>query len=160
QQKVEASDPKIVATRIRKAKAGAKRKAEKNRELEGAGGSEGNSKRRKEKSSDHIPCPTTLRTIVAVPSDVSRGDNVISPTQTQGDNLLEIPAYDSANTTTHLHEEHHDEHSGVLGNRDGNFDDDVDEEIDIGGPYNTLCFQVIDDVNKSAMYLFYCTHLL
>ncbi|GKE09331.1 hypothetical protein Tco_1412882, partial [Tanacetum coccineum] len=26
--------------------------------------------------------------------------------------------------------------------------------------YNTLCFQVIDDVNKSAMYLLYCTHLL
>ncbi|GJW65456.1 hypothetical protein Tco_0117340 [Tanacetum coccineum] len=26
--------------------------------------------------------------------------------------------------------------------------------------YNTLCFQVIDDVDKSAMYLLYCTHLL
>ncbi|GJU10308.1 hypothetical protein Tco_1132704 [Tanacetum coccineum] len=26
--------------------------------------------------------------------------------------------------------------------------------------YNTLCFQVIDDVNKSAMYLLYCTYLL
>ncbi|GKD98751.1 hypothetical protein Tco_1382648, partial [Tanacetum coccineum] len=26
--------------------------------------------------------------------------------------------------------------------------------------YNTLCFQVIDDVNKSAMYLLYCTCLL
>ncbi|GJS30994.1 hypothetical protein Tco_0491614 [Tanacetum coccineum] len=134
QQRVEASDPKIVATRIRKANAAAKRKAEKNRELEGAGGSEGSSKRRKEKSSDHIPCPTPLRTIVAVASDVSRGDNVISPTQTQGDNLLEIPAHDSANTTTRLYEEHHDEHSGVLGNRDGNFDDDVDEEIDLEGP--------------------------
>ncbi|GJS31240.1 hypothetical protein Tco_0491860 [Tanacetum coccineum] len=77
QQRVEASDPKIVATRIRKANAAAKRKAEKNRELEGAGGSEGSSKRRKKKSSDHIPCPTPLRTIVAVASDVSRGDNVI-----------------------------------------------------------------------------------
>ncbi|GJW44188.1 hypothetical protein Tco_0072987 [Tanacetum coccineum] len=134
QQKVEASDPKIVATRIRKAQAAAKRKAEKNRESEGAGGSEGSSKRRKEKSSDHIPCPTPLRTIEAVTSDVSRGDHVISPTQTQGDNLLEIPAHDSANTTTRLNEEHHDEHSGVLGNRDGNFDDDVDEEIDLEGP--------------------------
>ncbi|GJS27222.1 hypothetical protein Tco_0487842 [Tanacetum coccineum] len=112
QQRVEASDPKIVATRIRKANAAAKRKADKNRELEGAGGSEGSSKRRKEKSSDHIPCPTPLRTIVVVASDVSRGDNVISPTQTQGDNLLEIPAHDSANTTTRLYEEHHDEHSG------------------------------------------------
>ncbi|GJU47840.1 hypothetical protein Tco_1217395, partial [Tanacetum coccineum] len=134
QQRVEDSNPKIVATRIRKATAAAKRKAEKSRESEGAGGSEGGSKRRREKSSDHIPCPTPLRTIEAVPSDVSRGDHVISPTQTQGDNLLEIPAYDSANTTTHLHEEHHDEHSGVLGNRDGNFDDDVDEEIDLEGP--------------------------
>ncbi|GJV51950.1 hypothetical protein Tco_1447691 [Tanacetum coccineum] len=133
QQRVETSDPKIVATRIRKANAAAKRKADKNRELEGAGGSEGSSKRRKEKSSDHIPCPTPLRTIVAVASDVSRGDNVISPTQTQGDNLLEIPAHDSANTTTRL-EEHHDEHSGVLGTRDGDFDDDVDEEIDLEGP--------------------------
>ncbi|GJT60014.1 hypothetical protein Tco_1003547 [Tanacetum coccineum] len=128
------SRSKIVATRIRKANAAAKRKAEKNREIEGAGGSEGSSKRRKEKSSDHIPCPTPLRTIEAVTSDVSRGDNVISPTQTQGDNLLEIPAHDSANTTTRLYEEHHDEHSGVLGNRDGNFDDDVDEEIDLEGP--------------------------
>ncbi|GJX21039.1 hypothetical protein Tco_0223716 [Tanacetum coccineum] len=134
QQKVEASDPKIVATRIRKANAAAKRKAEKHRESEGAGGSEGSSKRRKEKSSDHIPCPTPLRTIEAVTSDVSRGDNVVSPTQTQGDNLLEIPAHDSANTTTRPYEEHHDEHSGVLGNRDGNFDDDVDEEIDLEGP--------------------------
>ncbi|GJS32558.1 hypothetical protein Tco_0530940 [Tanacetum coccineum] len=128
------SRSKIVATRIRKAIAAAKRKAEKNREIEGAGGSEGSSKRRKEKSSDHIPCPTPLRTIEAVTLDVSRGDNVISPTQTQGDNLLEIPAHDSTNTTTRLYEEHHDEHSGVLGNRDGNFDDDVDEEIDLWGP--------------------------
>ncbi|GKD30502.1 hypothetical protein Tco_1241280, partial [Tanacetum coccineum] len=95
---------------------------------------EGSSKRRKEKSSDHIPCPTLLRTIVGVTLDVSRGDGVISPTQTQGDNLVDIPAHDSANTITRLHEEHHDEHSEVLGNRDGNFDDDVDEEIDIEGP--------------------------
>ncbi|GKG11387.1 hypothetical protein Tco_0342787, partial [Tanacetum coccineum] len=35
QQRVEASDPKIVATRIRKANVAAKRKAEKNRESEG-----------------------------------------------------------------------------------------------------------------------------
>ncbi|GJT46561.1 hypothetical protein Tco_0955276 [Tanacetum coccineum] len=99
QQRVEASDPKIVATRIRKAQAAAKRKAEKNRGSEGASGPEGSSKRRKEKSSDHIPCPTPLRTIEAVTSDVSRGENVVSPTQAQGDNLLEIPAHDSANTT-------------------------------------------------------------
>ncbi|GJT68362.1 hypothetical protein Tco_1019842 [Tanacetum coccineum] len=148
QQRVEASDPKIVATRIRKANAAAKRKAEKNRESEGAGGSEGSSKRRKpssgpgegdkEKSSDHIPCPTPLRIIVGVISDVSRGDGVISPTQTHEDNLVEISAHDSANTTTRLHKEHHDEHSGVLGNRDGNFDDDVDEEIDIEGRIGTL----------------------
>ncbi|GKE59147.1 hypothetical protein Tco_1498332 [Tanacetum coccineum] len=26
--------------------------------------------------------------------------------------------------------------------------------------YNTLCFQVIDDINKFTMYLLYCTHLL
>ncbi|GKC81631.1 hypothetical protein Tco_1137348, partial [Tanacetum coccineum] len=124
QQRVESPYPKIVATRIRKANAAAKRKAKKNRESEGAGGSEGSLKRRKpssgpgerakEKPSDHIPCPTPLRTI--------------------GDHLVEIPEHDSANTTTHLHKEHHDEHSGVLGNRDGNFDDDVDEEIDIEGP--------------------------
>ncbi|GJU90376.1 hypothetical protein Tco_1302799 [Tanacetum coccineum] len=134
QQRVEASDPKIVATRIRKAQAAAKRKAEKNRGSEGASGPEGSSKRRKEKSTDHIPCPTPLRTIEAVTSDVSRGENVVSPTQAQGDNLLEIPAHDSANTTTRPCEEHHDEHSGVLGNRDGNFDDDVDEEVDLEGP--------------------------
>ncbi|GJX55619.1 hypothetical protein Tco_0285516 [Tanacetum coccineum] len=129
---------------IRKANAAAKRKVKKNRESEGAGGSEGSSKRRKpssgpregdkEKPSDHIPCPTHLRTIVGVTSDVSRGDHAISPTQTQGDNLVEIPAHDSTNTITCPYEEHHDEHSGVLGNRDGNFDDDIDEEIDIGGP--------------------------
>ncbi|GJY82545.1 hypothetical protein Tco_0495921 [Tanacetum coccineum] len=134
QQRVEASDPKIVATRIRKAQAAAKRKAEKNRGSEGASGPEGSSKRRKEKSTDQIPCPTPLRTIEAVASDVSRGENVVSPTQAQGDNLLEIPAHDSANTTTRPCEEHHDEHSGVLGNRDGNFDDDVDEEINLEGP--------------------------
>ncbi|GJR63669.1 hypothetical protein Tco_1505831 [Tanacetum coccineum] len=134
QQRVEASDPKIVATRIRKAQAAAKRKAEKNRGSEGASGPEGSSKRRKEKSTDQIPCPTPLRTIEAVASDVSRGENVVSPTQAQGDNLLEIPAHDSANTTTRPSEEHHDEHSGVLGNRDGDFDDDVDEEVNLEGP--------------------------
>ncbi|GJW50021.1 hypothetical protein Tco_0091372 [Tanacetum coccineum] len=133
QQRVEASDPKIVATRIRKAHAAAKRKAEKHRESECARGSEGSSKRRKDKPSDHIPCPTPLRTIEAVTSDVSRGENVASPTQAQGDNLLEIPAHDSANTTTRPCEEHHDKHSGV-GNRDGDFDDDVDEEVDLEGP--------------------------
>ncbi|GJS72775.1 hypothetical protein Tco_0705616 [Tanacetum coccineum] len=31
---------------------------------------------------------------------------------------------------------------------------------DYSPAYNTLCFQVIDDVNKSAMYLLYCTCLL
>ncbi|GJT51170.1 hypothetical protein Tco_0977327 [Tanacetum coccineum] len=134
QQRVETSDPKIVATRIRKAQAAAKRKAEKNRGSEGASGPEGSSKRRKEKSTDQVPCPTPLRTIEAVTSDVPRGENVVSPTQTQGDNLLEIPAHDSANTTTRPCEEHHDEHSGVLGNRDGNFDDDVDEEVNLEGP--------------------------
>ncbi|GJU96317.1 hypothetical protein Tco_1321073 [Tanacetum coccineum] len=98
QQRVEVLDPKIVATRIRKVKAAAKRKVEKNMESEGAGGSEGSLKRRKpssgpeggdkEKSSDHIPCHTPLRTIVAVTSDVSRGGNAISPTQSQGDICL------------------------------------------------------------------------
>ncbi|GKG24643.1 hypothetical protein Tco_0395271, partial [Tanacetum coccineum] len=29
-----------------------------------------------------------------------------------------------------------------------------------GEVYNTLCFQVIDDADKSTMYLLYCTHLL
>ncbi|GJV12263.1 hypothetical protein Tco_1353804 [Tanacetum coccineum] len=134
QQRVEASDPKIVATRIRKAQATAKRKAEKNKGSEGASGPEGSSKRRKERSTDQIPCPTPLRTIEAVASDVSRGENVVSPTQAQGDNLLEIPAHDSANTTTRPCEEHHDEHSGVLGDRDDNFDDDVDEEVNLEGP--------------------------
>ncbi|GJS46030.1 hypothetical protein Tco_0596151 [Tanacetum coccineum] len=124
QQRVEASDPKIVATRIRKANAAAKRKADKNRESEGAGGSKGSSKRRKpssgpgegdkEKSSDQIPCPTPLRTVVVVTSDVSRGDNAVSPTQTQRDNLVEILAHTSANTITRPYEEHHDEHSGFL----------------------------------------------
>ncbi|GKD69622.1 hypothetical protein Tco_1323712, partial [Tanacetum coccineum] len=100
QQRVEASDTKIVATRIRKAHAAAKRKAEKHRESEGAGG----------------------------------GENVVSSTQAQGENLLEIPAHDSANTTTRPCEEDHDEHSGVLGDRGGDFDDDVDEEVDLEGP--------------------------
>ncbi|GJW48266.1 hypothetical protein Tco_0079912 [Tanacetum coccineum] len=79
--------------------------------------------------SSFLSCPILLRTIEAVTSDVSRGDHVVSPTQTQGDNFFEILAHDSA---TRLHEGHHDEHSGVLGNRDGNFDD-VDEEIDLEG---------------------------
>ncbi|GJS90050.1 hypothetical protein Tco_0772686 [Tanacetum coccineum] len=134
QQRVEASDPKIVATRIRKAHAAAKRKAEKHRESEGAGGFKGSSKRCKDKPSDHIPCPTPLRTMEAVTSDVSRGENVVSPTQAQGDNLLEILAHDSTNTTTRPCEEHHNKHSGVLGNRYGSFDDDVDEEVELEGP--------------------------
>ncbi|GJT44273.1 hypothetical protein Tco_0952988 [Tanacetum coccineum] len=55
QQRVEGSDPKIVATRIRKAQAAAKRKTDKNRGSEGASGPERGSKRRKEKVTDHIP---------------------------------------------------------------------------------------------------------
>ncbi|GJY80480.1 hypothetical protein Tco_0493231, partial [Tanacetum coccineum] len=73
-------------------------------------------------------------TIEGVASDASRGENVVSPTRAQGDNLLEIPPHDSANTTTHPCEEHHDEHSGVVGTGDGNFDDDVDEEVNLEGP--------------------------
>ncbi|GJT46565.1 hypothetical protein Tco_0955280 [Tanacetum coccineum] len=134
QQRVETSDPKIVATRIRKAQAAAKRKTDKNRGSEGASGSERGSKRRKEKATDQIPCPTPLQTIEGVASDASRGENVVSPTRAQGDNLLEIPPHDSANTTTHPCEEHHDEHSGVVGTGDGNFDDDVDEEVNLEGP--------------------------
>ncbi|GJU14884.1 hypothetical protein Tco_1142850 [Tanacetum coccineum] len=134
QQRVETSDPKIVANRIRKAQAAAKRKTDKNRGSEGASGPERGSKRRKEKATDHIPCPTPLQTIEGVTSDASRGENVVSPTQAQGDNLLEIPPHDSANTTTHPCEEHHDEHSGVVGTGDGNFDDDVDEEVNLEGP--------------------------
>ncbi|GJX44557.1 reverse transcriptase domain-containing protein [Tanacetum coccineum] len=33
-------------------------------------------------------------------------------------------------------------------------------ERTVGENYNTLCFQVFNDVDKSAMYLLYCTHLL
>ncbi|GKA85152.1 hypothetical protein Tco_0806806 [Tanacetum coccineum] len=140
QRRVEASDPKIVATRVRKAQAAAKRKTDKNRGAgkhkgsEGTSGPEKGSKRRKEQATDHIPCPTPLQTIEGVASDVSRGENVVAPTQAQGDNLLEIPAHDSANTTTHPCEEHHDENSGVLGTGDDDFDDGVDEEIDLEGP--------------------------
>ncbi|GJU03595.1 retrovirus-related pol polyprotein from transposon TNT 1-94 [Tanacetum coccineum] len=111
-----------------------KRKTDKSRGSEGASGSERSSKRRKEKSTDQIPCPTPLQTIEGVASDASRGENVVSPTRAQGDNLLEIPPHDSANTTTHPCEEHHDEHSGVVGTGDGNFDDDVDEEVNLEGP--------------------------
>ncbi|GJY73083.1 hypothetical protein Tco_0477514 [Tanacetum coccineum] len=134
QRRVEASDPKIVATRVRKAQAAAKRKAGKHKGSEGTSGPEKGSKRRKEKTTDHIPCLTPLQTIEGVTSDVPRGENVVSPPQAQGDNLLEIPVHDSANTTTHPCEEHHDEHSGVLGTGDDNFDDDVDEEVDLEGP--------------------------
>ncbi|GKD90659.1 hypothetical protein Tco_1366166 [Tanacetum coccineum] len=137
QQRVETSDPKIVATRIRKAQAAAKRKT-KNRGSEGTSGPERGSKRRKEKATDHIPCPTPLQTIEGVTSDASRGEDVVPPTQAQGDNLLEIPAHDSANTTTHPCEEHHDEHSGVLGTGDDNFDDDVDEEVALERPERHL----------------------
>ncbi|GJZ22366.1 hypothetical protein Tco_0559405 [Tanacetum coccineum] len=115
QQRVETSDPKIVATRIRKAQAAAKRKTDKNRGSEGASG------------------PERGRWCT---SDASKGSVKMwfPTTQAQVINLLEIPAHDSANTTTHPCEEHHDEHSGVLGTGDGNFDDDVDEEVDLEGP--------------------------
>ncbi|GKG35287.1 hypothetical protein Tco_0440441, partial [Tanacetum coccineum] len=53
QQRVEVSDPKIVATRIRKAQAAAKRNAGQTRGSEGAGGSEGSSQRREEKHDGH-----------------------------------------------------------------------------------------------------------
>ncbi|GJX49564.1 hypothetical protein Tco_0276409 [Tanacetum coccineum] len=75
QRRVEASDPKIVATRVRKAQAAAKRKAGKHKGSEGTSGPEKGSKRRKEQATDHIPCPTPLQTIEGVASDASRGEN-------------------------------------------------------------------------------------
>ncbi|GKB75982.1 reverse transcriptase domain-containing protein [Tanacetum coccineum] len=36
----------------------------------------------------------------------------------------------------------------------------TDAEYQSKGKYNILCFQVIDDVDKSTMYLLYCTRLL
>ncbi|GKA37925.1 reverse transcriptase domain-containing protein [Tanacetum coccineum] len=36
----------------------------------------------------------------------------------------------------------------------------TDFESYVKANYNTLCFQIIDDADKSTMYLLYCTHLL
>ncbi|GJT90541.1 hypothetical protein Tco_1079386 [Tanacetum coccineum] len=111
QQRVEASDPKIVANRIRKAQAAAKRKTDKN---------------------SGVP-----RHRGGLLSGLLLGVKMwFFPTRAQGDgiNWLDIPPHDSANTPTHPCEEHHDEHSGVVGTGDGNFDDDVDEEVNLEGP--------------------------
>ncbi|GJU12373.1 hypothetical protein Tco_1134769 [Tanacetum coccineum] len=99
-----------VATRIRKAQAAAKRKT-KNRGSEGTSGPERGSKRRKEKATDHIPCPTPLQTIEGVTSDASRGEDVSTM----------------------------DEHSGVLGTGDDRLETmKCDEEVALERPERHL----------------------
>ena len=142
---VEVEDPKIVAIRVRKAQAAAKRKAERKKGSEGAGGSGRGSKRRKpstglrdeestgaeegglERSPSPILCPTPIRTVAVINSEGPGGDNVIASAEHQGDNVLVVPEHDSANTTFLAA----DEDSGIIGDKSDHFDDDVDEEIDL-----------------------------
>ncbi|GKC77416.1 hypothetical protein Tco_1128190, partial [Tanacetum coccineum] len=65
-----------------------------------------------------------------------------------------LPIYSSYTSTVKSLEAHN---KGEKPNKDTGLrtnEEPVDQE------YNTLCFQIIDDVDKSAMYLLCCTHLL
>ncbi|GKB07456.1 hypothetical protein Tco_0835740 [Tanacetum coccineum] len=113
----EVSDPRIVAIRERKARAAAKKRAEKKRATDGEGGSKGKAKRRKvsavrvdeEDSTKAASSASPLQAVRPNPT-VSREDVDATKTAESRENEhVSIPRHDSANTSIHNYAEDHDE---------------------------------------------------
>ncbi|GJR71069.1 hypothetical protein Tco_0083434 [Tanacetum coccineum] len=114
---VETSDPKIVAIRERKARAAAKKRAERKRAADGEGGSKGKTKRRKvsavraeeEDSTEEASSASPLRAVAPNPSVLLKDVDDVETAESREDEHVSIPRHDSANTSIHNYAEDHDE---------------------------------------------------
>ncbi|GJZ17532.1 hypothetical protein Tco_0553655 [Tanacetum coccineum] len=120
---VEISDPKIVAIRERKARAAAKKRAERKRAVEGEGGSKGKPKRRKvsavraeeEDSTVEASSASPLRTVAPNPSFLLKDVGDSGTAESRENEHVSVPHYDSANTSIHNYAADHDESFDELG---------------------------------------------
>ncbi|GKD92942.1 hypothetical protein Tco_1372779 [Tanacetum coccineum] len=114
---VETSDPKIVAIRERKARAAAKKRAERKRVANGEGGSKGKTKRRKvpavhaeeEDSTKEASSASPLQAMAPNPSFLLKDVDDAGIAESREDEHVSIPRHDSANTSIHNYAEDHDE---------------------------------------------------
>ncbi|GJX63370.1 hypothetical protein Tco_0296270 [Tanacetum coccineum] len=114
---VETFDPKIVAIRERKARAAAKKRAERKRVADGEGSSKGKTKRRKvfvvraeeEDSTKEASSASPLRAMAPNPSFLLKDVDDAETTKSQEDEHVSIPRHDSANTSIHNYAKDHDE---------------------------------------------------
>ncbi|GJQ90605.1 hypothetical protein Tco_0001744 [Tanacetum coccineum] len=114
---VEISDPKIVAIGERKARAVAKKRAERKRVADGEGGSKGKTKRRKvsvvraeeEDSTEEASSASPLRTVAPNPSFLLKDVDDAGTAESREDEHVSVPRHDSANTSIHNYAADHDE---------------------------------------------------
>ncbi|GKA82944.1 hypothetical protein Tco_0789692 [Tanacetum coccineum] len=113
---VEIPDPKIVSIRERKARAAAKKRAERKRAAGGEGGSKGKPKRRKvlcrlrwrKDSTEEASSASPLRTVAPNPSFLLKDVDDAGTAESREDEHVSVPPHDSANTT-HNYTVDHDE---------------------------------------------------
>ncbi|GJZ42148.1 hypothetical protein Tco_0589034 [Tanacetum coccineum] len=114
---VEIPDPKIVVIRERKARAAAKKRAERKRAAGGEGVSKGKTKRRKvsavraeeEDSTEEASSASPLRTVAPNPSFLLKDVDDVGTAESREDEHVSVPRHDSANTSTHNYASDHDE---------------------------------------------------
>ncbi|GJZ66698.1 hypothetical protein Tco_0623394 [Tanacetum coccineum] len=114
---VEISDPKIVVIRERKARAAAKKRAERKRVVDGEGGSKGKTKRRKvsdvrakeEDSTEEASSASPLRTVAPNPSFLLKDVDDAGTAESREDEHVSVPRHESANTSIHNYAADHDE---------------------------------------------------
>ncbi|GJX30790.1 hypothetical protein Tco_0240645 [Tanacetum coccineum] len=116
---VEIPDPKIVAIRERKARAAAKKRAERKRAAGGEGGSKGKPKRHKvsavrakeEDSTEEASSASPLRTVAPNPSFLLKDVDDAGTAESREGEHVSVPPHDSANTT-HNHTVDHNKSFG------------------------------------------------
>ncbi|GJV73637.1 hypothetical protein Tco_1493632 [Tanacetum coccineum] len=114
---VETFDPKTVAIRERKARAAAKKRAERKRAIDGEGGSKGKTKRRKvyvvraeeEDSTEEASSASPLRAMAPNPSFLLKDVDDVGTAESREDEHVSVPRHDSANTSIHNYAADHDE---------------------------------------------------
>ncbi|GKC00269.1 hypothetical protein Tco_0986405 [Tanacetum coccineum] len=101
----------------RKARAAAKKRAERKRAADGEGGSKGKTKRRKvsavraeeEDSTEEASSASPLRAMAPNPSFLLKDGDDVETAESREDEHVSIPRHDSANTSIHNYAEDHDE---------------------------------------------------
>ncbi|GJR26251.1 hypothetical protein Tco_1102483 [Tanacetum coccineum] len=110
QKEVEVEDPKIVATRERKARVAAKKKGDKKRDGDAGEGSRPKVKRKKvpaarrdgSAASEHVSSPEPIRTVDPTRHDVRNPPSTgVGTAESLEDHSFHIPPHDSANDSVH-----------------------------------------------------------